>query len=145
MSAHHQQSYFETVLSDVQPAEAQTHHHPTLKDHQHEQSGQFSPTSPPLLNPGSTRSFGNLPFSSAVTANHFPTTEQDLQLRNWRHPVWKVLPQWEADDSPLGLAYTDFHRLASQLPETKDNQQSHIETSLLFRERKTTDVYNADN
>lgn len=99
--------------------------------------------------PGSTRSFGNLPFSSAVTANHFPIGEQELQLRNFRLPVWKNLPRWESDESPVGRTYTDFIRLyktdAVDGHSHYVNNSSLVEATYLFRKLLSTEPYTADS
>ncbi|KAK5072833.1 hypothetical protein LTR64_000757 [Lithohypha guttulata] len=104
-------------------------------------------TKPPFLTPGSVRTFGNLPFSSAILANHQSALQQKLQLQNFYRPVWQIVPLWKMDESPLGRAYTDFHELAKANPSSTDvSQQSDlIEATLLFRKRRPTDEFNADN
>lgn len=100
----------------------------------------------PFVAPGSTRTFGNLPFSSAVIANHFPSSEQKLQLRNFQQPVWQVVPVWETDDSPLGRAYIGFHRIGQRSSKTLVSQDlGLIDATLLFRKRRATDLFSADN
>lgn len=98
--------------------------------------------------PGYTRSFGNLPFSSSIGANGYPTNVQARQVRSFATPEHLVFPLVEIDDSPLGRTYTDFQRLGQNLiangtPPSQVADQGLIDITLFFRDRLPEDPVNA--
>lgn len=100
-----------------------------------------------FLPPGSSRGFGNLPFSSAVTANHFLPSYQNAQLRVFRQPEWQILPCWTFDDSALGRIYTSFQYLPSRPPSRTLHTQdgfSLINVSFLFKDATPEGPSNPD-
>lgn len=117
----------------------------------HQRPPSQRPSQSQHLAPGSTQSFGNLPLSSAVRANHFPIAQQQFQLQLFCRPEWQIFPHWEDDQSPLGGVYTQFQRFArargsSEVDKLRFYQGVPlVNASLLFRKREATDLYNADN
>lgn len=98
--------------------------------------------------PGYTRSFGNLPVSSAITANGYPSGVQTHQARNFSKPEYLVSPLLEFDESPLGKAYTDFQQLGRRLiatgtPPSQVADTGPVDVTLFFRNRTPDDPVNA--
>lgn len=97
-------------------------------------------------------SFGNLPFSASVTANHYPVATQEVQLQLFTRPEWQILPySTESSDSPLDSAFTSFRRAAAQIPPRAGvrstwlhNGAPLIDATLLFRERRPEDPLSAE-
>lgn len=60
--------------------------------------------------PGSPAYFGNMPFSSAIGANHHPELVQDTQQHNYRVPTWarRVLNATTLEADPFQSIMTDL-------------------------------------
>ncbi|KAK4988570.1 hypothetical protein LTR50_003866 [Elasticomyces elasticus] len=54
------------------------------------------------------KSFGNLPMSSAIRANGYPSHVQTNQVANLSLPMWAIQSMIELDDEPISLAYSTF-------------------------------------
>ncbi|KAK4969248.1 hypothetical protein LTR66_011726 [Elasticomyces elasticus] len=54
------------------------------------------------------KNFGNLPMSSAIRANGYPSHVQVSQVANMSLPVWSIQSMIEPDDEPISLAYSTF-------------------------------------
>jgi hypothetical protein len=98
--------------------------------------------------PGYTRTFGNLPASSAIVANGYPADIQARQRLKYSKPEYLVAPLIVADDTPLGRAYMEFKELGKRLmaegvPASNIADQGLIDVSLFFRTRLATDLVNA--
>lgn len=99
--------------------------------------------------PGYTRTFGNLPFSSAVTTSAYPAHVQAQQMLNFSTPSFLILPLLDGlDNSPLSRATLDFIRLGRQriaggTPLAEVADEGPIDVTLFFRDRISTDPLNA--
>lgn len=98
--------------------------------------------------PGYARTFGNLPFSSSIGANGYPTNVQACQILNFSAPEYLIFPLVETDDSPLARTYVDFQRLGQRLiaegtPPLQVADQGLIDVTLYFRDRLPEDPVNA--
>lgn len=97
-------------------------------------------------------SFGNLPFSASIGANHYPVATQEAQRQLFIRPEWQVLPHaTESSDSPLDAAFTSFRRAAAQTPLSTRTRSTWfhndiplIDATLLFRERRQDDPLSAE-
>lgn len=69
-------------------------------------------------------SFGNLPLSSAIVANHYPALTQQRQHLNFAVPEYLLMPLLDTDNSPLGKLYLDFQHVGRKI--ILDTGQPHL-------------------
>lgn len=74
----------------------------------------MSSTQGPAHSDATITSFGNLPISSAINANHYPMLTQWRQHLNFSVPEHLLLPLMEPDNSPLGKLYLGFQQTGRQ-------------------------------
>ncbi|KAK7515291.1 uncharacterized protein IWZ02DRAFT_62426 [Phyllosticta citriasiana] len=86
---------------------------------------------------GYVEAFGNLPFSSALVANGYPTQIQSHQMSNFHVPVHFLQPLWETDPSPLSRVVQDYRDIARQAYSNtlRVSVQTRTEITAFFRER----------
>ncbi|GAB7347559.1 hypothetical protein MBLNU459_g4449t1 [Dothideomycetes sp. NU459] len=95
--------------------------------------------------------FGNLPLSSAIRTNGYPSAVQDQQMLNFQFPAHSILPLHGTEDEILGKVYTSFRDAALQMmasgtPAPKVlGPPGYVELDLFFRSREPQDIYNVDN
>lgn len=99
-----------------------------------------------LTPPVHIQGFGNLPFSSAIKANHYPAAQQWQQLINFSAHEYQVrsFALWE--DSPIATLFYGFQDHAFQsvtngTPVSSILGSGIIDVELLFRSRAPEDPY----
>lgn len=80
-------------------------------------SSNLTRTQQPFVNvdPNIGNLFGNLPFSSAIRANHFPNDVQNSQMKNFTVPLWAmkvVSTEW---DGTADQSVTAFYEKLKEL------------------------------
>ncbi|KAL8782675.1 MAG: hypothetical protein Q9195_009599 [Heterodermia aff. obscurata] len=99
-----------------------------------------------LTPPIHIQGFGNLPFSSAIRANHYPAAHQWQQLINFSAHEYQVrsFALWE--DSPIATLFYGFHdhafqSIANGAPVSSILGPDIIDVELIFRGRTPDDPY----
>lgn len=101
------------------------------------------------LSPGSVRSFGNLPLSSAVRANGYPSAVQARQLQMFTTPEACTLPlniegMSSSDymaNSMLGFCRVARSQIAANFPVTQVLSLRGVDLTLFFRDRQMGDPH----
>ena len=108
----------------------------------------LQPRRQPYPTPGYVEVFGNLPMSSAISANHYPRYVQTQQLSYFRLPVHLIQSLVIIENSPLARVYTDYRDAARQMlaegtPSIEVTGPNFTEVDLFFRDREPRDFYTA--
>ena len=100
----------------------------------------------PLTSPIHVQGFGNLPFSSAIKANHYPPAQQWQQLTAFSSHEYQIrsFALWE--DSPIANLFYRFQdhafqSIANGTPVSTILGSGIIDVELIFRDRTPDDPY----
>ena len=99
-----------------------------------------------LTSPIHVQGFGNLPFSSAIKANHYPPAQQWQQLTAFSSHEYQIrsFALWE--DSPIANLFYRFQdhafqSIANGTPVSTILGSGIIDVELIFRDRTPDDPY----